>query len=231
MKTVCGLDVHKDSVYVCVLQENGEKFEAKFGTLTPDLYRLHETLCDYHVEQVAMESTSIYWMPVWNILSDKFVLKLVNPYFIRQLPGRKSDVKDAEWIATALQKELIKDSYVPPSHVQEMRQLGREQSRLRKRIIRVEQSIDMQLQRCNIRLSNYLSDIGAVSMRKVVRAIIQGETRSEVLASLVHSRIKNKHGKQTIINSLCGVIKTVDIIMLNNIWKNLNCWKSTNKNA
>lgn len=214
MKTVCGLDVHKDSVYVCILQENGDKFATKFGTLTSDLYRLHDTLLQYRVEQAAMESTSIYWMPIWNVLCDTFELKLVNPYFIRQLPGRKSDVKDAEWIATALQKELIKDSYVPPLHVQEMRQYGREQSRLRKRIVRIEQSIDMQLQRCNIRFSNYVSDIGGVSMRKVVRAIVQGETRPEVLATLVHGRIKNKHGKQVIIDSLSGVIKPVDIIML-----------------
>lgn len=214
MKRVSGLDVHKDSVYVCILQENGEKVEEKFGTLTPELYRLREMLELHKVEEVGMESTSIYWIPIWNLLVDSFELKLVNPYFIKQLPGRKSDVKDAEWIATALQKEIIRGSYVPDPIIQEMRQYERAQAALSKRIRHIEQRIDMQLQRCNIRLSNYLSDTGAVSMRKVIKAIIQGETRPQVLCALVHARITNKHTRQTITDSLSGVIKGVDIFML-----------------
>ncbi|MDO9152873.1 MAG: transposase, partial [Paludibacter sp.] len=88
MKRVSGLDVHKDSVYLCILQENGEKIEEKFGTLTPELHRLRATLLQHHVEEVAMESTSIYWIPIWNLLIADFQIKLVNPYFIKQLPGR-----------------------------------------------------------------------------------------------------------------------------------------------
>jgi len=214
MKRVSGLDVHKDSVYVCVLQENGEKVEERFGTLTPELNRLRETLLLHKVEEVAMESTSIYWIPIWNVLENDFELKLVNPYFIKQLPGRKTDVKDAEWIATVLQKELIRGSYVPEPHIQEMRQYERFVSNLSRRIVHLEQQIDMQLQRCNIRLSNYVTDIGGVSMRKVIKAITQGEIRAEALCALVHSRITNKHSKQIITDSLCGIIKPVDVFML-----------------
>ena len=214
MKRVSGLDVHKDSVFMCILQENGDKIEAKYGSMTPDLNKLRETLLLYKVEEVCMESTGVYWIPVWNVLVDFFELKLVNPYFIKQLPGRKTDVKDAEWIATVLQKELVRGSYVPSGLIQEMRQYEREQASLRKRIVYLEQRIDMQLQRCNIRLSNYVSDIGGLSMRKVVKAIIQEETQPEVLSVLVHGRITNKHGRQTITDSLSGIIKRVDIFML-----------------
>jgi len=214
MKRVSGLDVHKDSVRMCILQENGEKIEEKFGTLTPELYRLRDTLALHNVEIVAMESTSIYWIPIWNILLDYFELKLVNPYFIKQVPGRKTDVKDAEWIATALQKELIRGSYVPEPHIQEMRQYERAQASLRKRIIYIEQRIDMQLQRSNIRLSNYVTDIGGVSMRKVIKAITLGETRPAVLCNQVHARITNKHSREVITDSLSGVFQPVDIFML-----------------
>lgn len=214
MKRVSGLDVHKDSVYLCILQENGEKIEERFGTLTPELNRLRETLLLHSVEEVAMESTSIYWIPVWNMLVNDFELKLVNPYFIKQLPGRKTDVKDAEWIATVLQKELIRGSYVPAPHIQEMRQYERFVFNISRQIVHVEQQIDMQLQRCNIRLSNYVTDIGGVSMRKVIKAITQGETRAEVLCTLVHARIINKHSRKTITDSLCGIIHAVDIFLL-----------------
>ena len=114
MDKVCGLDVHKGSIFACILDEKGEKIlEERFGTLTPDLDKLSETLVKHGVGRVAMESTSIYWMPVWGVLDSSFELTLTNPYLIKQLPGRKSDVKDAHWIAQCLQKELLQGSYVP----------------------------------------------------------------------------------------------------------------------
>ena len=95
MKTVAGLDVHKDSVYLCILRENGEKIERVYGVLTPQLDSMRDFMAENEVSEVAMESTSVYWIPIWRVLVDSFELKLVNPYFIKQLPGRKSDVKDA----------------------------------------------------------------------------------------------------------------------------------------
>ena len=86
MRTVCGLDVHKDSVFMCILNSKGEKIEEKFSTLTPDLDRMRDIMVEHEVQEVAMESTSIYWMPVWHILGSDFTLKLVNPLFIKQLP-------------------------------------------------------------------------------------------------------------------------------------------------
>lgn len=214
MERVCGLDVHKDSVFMCILTENGDKIEEVFGTLTPDLDRLRDLLVFHNVGKVAMESTSIYWIPLWRVLECDFDVKLVNPYFIRQLPGRKTDVKDAQWIATVLQKELIKDSFVPDSTIQQLRQYNRRIFHLNRRKQQAEVSLDLVLQRCNIRLSNYVSDIGCKSLQKVIKSIIQGETNSEKLLLLVHKRIRNKHTDDTIKASLTGIIAESDRDML-----------------
>lgn len=107
MKAVCGLDVHKDSIYLCILHPDGELFEQVFGVLTFQLHEMCKLLKKHHVSEVSMESTSIYWVPIWRVLSPHFTLRLVNPYFIKQLPGHKSDVKDAQWIAECTKKELV----------------------------------------------------------------------------------------------------------------------------
>jgi transposase len=220
MDRCCGLDVHKDSVFACILDEQGKKiFERRYGTLTPDLMELREALVDTGCGRVAMESTSIYWMPIWNVLYGDFSLTLANPYFIKQLPGRKSDVKDAQWIAECLQKDLIKSSFVVDGVLQQMRQY----SRLTKSRVRLEQQLDNQLQRCNIRFSNYVSNQGNnVSMRKIIKAIIAGERDPTKLSRLVHGRTKNKHGEQVIINSLDGVIGQADVELLIQCMEQIN---------
>ena len=214
MRNVCGLDVHKDSVFMCILKENGDKIEEKFGVLTPDLDRLRDLLVCHSVGEIAMESTSIYWIPIWRVLCSDFNIKLVNPYFIKQLPGRKTDVKDAHWIATVLQKELIKGSFIPEPIIQELRLYDRRIFYLNRNLQRAEQAIDLILQRCNIRLSNYVSDIGGKSMQKVIDAIIQEITDPEILLSLVHKRTRNKHGEETIKSALTGIVSKADRMML-----------------
>jgi transposase len=216
MDKACGLDVHKDSVFACILDENGKKvLEKRYGTLTPNLDELRDTLVAHGCGRVAMESTSIYWMPIWHILESDFSLSLVNPYFIRQLPGRKSDVKDAQWIAECLQKDLIKSSFVADNVLQQMRQYTRQHRRLTKSRVRLEQQLDNQLQRCNIRFSNYVSNQGNnVSMRKIIKAIICGERDPVKLCRLVHGRTRNKHGEKVITDSLSGFIGQADVAML-----------------
>ena len=121
MEKACGLDVHKDSVFACILDEQGKKLlEKRYGTLTPDLTALRDALIENGCGRIAMESTSIYWMPVWHVLESDFSLKLVNPYFIKQLPGRKSDVKDAQWIATVLHKGLLRGSLIPCKEIKKL---------------------------------------------------------------------------------------------------------------
>ena len=96
MRAVCGLDVHKDSVFLCILHDSGEIFENVYGVLTFQLEEMRRTMQSHGVTEVTMESTAVYWIPIWRVLEPYFRLKLVNPYFIKQLPGRKSDVKDAQ---------------------------------------------------------------------------------------------------------------------------------------
>ena len=211
MRTVCGLDVHKDSIFVCILNENGILFQDKIGVLTPDLERLVDVLHKHDATEVCMESTSIYWMPVWRILEPYFSLKLVNPYFIKQLPGKKSDVKDAEWIATCLLKDLIRGSYVPEDRIQQLRQYDRRIFDLNKDIVYKLTKLDAALQRCNIRISNYVSTTDGKSYQKVVEKISEGVTDSKVLVSLIHGRTINRVGTDVITASLTGVITQTDI--------------------
>ncbi len=227
MEKVCGLDVHKDSVFACILDEQGKKIlEKRYRTLTPDLTTLREALIEQGCGSVAMESTGIYRIPVWHVLESDFSLKLANPYFIKQLPGRKSDVKDAQWIAECLQKDLIKGSFVPEGILQQMRQVSRQLRRLSKSITRVKQQMDNQLQRCNIRFSNYVSNQGNnVSLRKIVDALIAGERDPSRLVRLVHGRTKNKHGHQVIAASMEGVINPTDIEMLKGCMEQINLFE------
>jgi hypothetical protein len=136
-----------------------------------------------------MESTSIYWHPVWWVLESDFSLKLANPYFFNQL---KSDVKDAHWIAQCLQKDLISSSFVLGGVLQQMQQLTCQCRRLTKSRVRFEQQMDDQLQRCNIRFSNYVSNQGNnVSLRKIIKAVIGRERYPAQLNRQVHGRIRS----------------------------------------
>ena len=212
MRQVCGLDVHKDSVFACILNENGVVFQEKFGVLTPELEQLATVLQEYDVSEVCMESTSVYWMPVWRVLEPYVAeLKLVNPYFIKQLPGKKSDVKDAEWIATCLLKDLIRGSYVPADIIQQLRQYDRRISDLNAECVRKLGKLDAALQRCNIRISNYVATTDGKSYKEVVRLLSDGIRDPAELLKVVHGRIVNRVGKDVIIASLTGVISDTDI--------------------
>ena len=212
MRQVCGLDVHKDSVFACIVNEKGVVFQEKFGVLTPELEQLAAALQEHDVDEVCMESTSVYWMPVWRVLEPYVAeLKLVNPYFIKQLPGKKSDVKDAEWIATCLLKDLIRGSYVPADIIQQLRQYDRRISDLNAECVRKLGKLDAALQRCNIRISNYVATIDGKSYKEVVRLISEGVRDPAELLKVIHGRITNRVGKNVIIASLTGVISDTDI--------------------
>lgn len=211
MRQVCGLDVHKDTIFACIMNNSGVIFQEKFGTLTSELNRLASDLESYDVSLVGMESTSVYWRPVWKRLSSVCEQKLVNPYFIKQLPGKKSDVKDAEWIATCLSKDLIRGSYVPEERIQQLRLYDRRVHDLNHEIVTKLNRLDAALQRCNIRISNYVSSIDGKAYREIVDLIAQGKTSPEELAEKVHGRTLNKHGRDVIIDSLTGTLSPVDI--------------------
>lgn len=139
---------------------------------TPELRQMCHDIVERWVTSSAMESTAVYWVPVWNELCESMELKLVNPYFIKQLPGRKSDVKDAQWIAECLLKNLIKGSFVPEPIVQDMRKLNRRIMDLNDDMTYNCNKLDSALQRCGFRLSNYVSTIKSKSYQSALQAII-----------------------------------------------------------
>ena len=193
MKAVSGLDVHKDTIFACILQKGNPTFIREYSTLTCGIEALRDDLMAMGVKTVALESTGIYWIPVWKILETHFKLILVNPYYIKQVPGRKTDVKDAQWIATLLHKGLLKGSFVPDELLRELREYERGYVRLGGHESRLEQAIERQLIKCNIRITSFASQIGSATVMKIVQAICDGQTDAGELEKLVHGRICKKH--------------------------------------
>lgn len=209
--------MHKDSVFCCIICTDGRKIQHKFGVLTEELITLRDLMESEGVEECAMESTSIYWIPIWRVLETSVKLHLVNPYFIRQLPGKKSDVKDAEWIATCLLNNLIASSFVPDEKIQCLRQYDRSIFDLNASISRNLVKLDQCVQRCNIRISNYISTTDSKGYRSIVKLISQGVTDAEVLVGQLHGRTINRHGRETLIKALAGVVNDTDIDIISQL--------------
>jgi len=192
----CGLDVHKDSITACVLVLDGkgqrEVRTKEFQTYWKELQRLKLWLYASNVECVAMESTGVYWKPVWNVLEGHFPLLLANPYHMHNIPGRKTDQKDSEWIADLLAHGLLRASFVPPRPVQELRDLTRYRVKLMGEYNRVHNRIAKVLEDANLKLGSVVSDILGGTGRAIIRAIIAGEDRPEWLADKALSALRNK---------------------------------------
>lgn len=210
-RIVAGLDVHKDSVYLCIMRyDEAILFEKTYGTLTTELRQMRDDMLSHGVTECAMESTAVYWVPVWNELCEHMQLRLANPMFIKQLPGRKSDIRDAQWIAECQLKNLIRKSFVPEPIVQDLRKLNRRIFDLNEDLVYNKNKLDATMQRCGFRLSNYVSNTGGKSYQSVVRAIADGITDTEQLIKKVHGRTVNKHGKETILGAITGNFSATD---------------------
>jgi transposase len=188
-----GLDVHKDSVVACarVVTEKGlEQHVQTFATTTAGLLKLSDWLASFGVTHAAMEATGVYWRPVWHVLEGVVDLVLANAMHIRNVPGRKTDVNDAMWIADLLAHGLIRSSFVPPTAVQELRTLTRTRKQLVRERASHVQRVDKVLQDANLKLSSVLTDITGQSGRAVLAALVAGETDPERLVPLVSDRVK-----------------------------------------
>lgn len=214
-KRVCGLDVHKDTVFCGIYDGKKQKDVKEYPTTTPSIYELGEYLRSEGVKEIAIESTGVYWIPVWNILEDMgFKMMLVNPYLIKQMPGRKSDVKDAQWIAMLLHKGLLRSSLVPCKEIRELRTYSRKYVKLQQRQTSVLQEMERILELCGVRITSFVSNISGKSVMNVIEQIVRGATDPDVLILGVHSRITNKHGKERIRGSLTGFINEHHRFML-----------------
>jgi len=200
MDTLCphcaGIDVHKNNVVVCVrcADRPGKVFEEvrTFSTMTADLLALSDWLTGHGVTHVAMESTGVYWKPVFNILGGRFEILLVNAEHIKQVPGRKTDVKDCQWIAQLLQHGLLKASFVPPEPIRALRDLTRQRTQLIQERSAAANRIQKVLEDANVKLASVATDVLGISGRDMLEALIAGEEDAAKLADLARRRLREK---------------------------------------
>jgi transposase len=192
----CGIDVHQKSLVACirVIGAGGRvrKDVRTFATTTAALEELARWLLTLGVTHVAMESTGVFWKPVWHVLEPRVALLLVNPRDVAQVPGRKTDVGDAEWIAQLLQCGLLRGSFVPPRRIRELRDLTRSRTTLEQQRAALVNRIHKVLEDANIKLGTVVTDITGVSGRAILQALIDGRTDPIALAALAKGRLRKK---------------------------------------
>jgi len=192
----CGVDVHKDSIAACVRWTDDQgtvgKESRKFGTTTQEITEFAAWLRGRDIRLVAMESTGVYWRPVWNLLEGQFEVKLANSEHIRNIPGRKTDKKDGEWIAKLLQHDLVPTSFIPPKEIRELRDLTRSRTKLVQGRSAVANRIQKVLEDANIKLASVATDILGHSGRAMLEAMIEGQDDVAVLADLARGRMREK---------------------------------------
>jgi transposase len=196
-----GLDVHKKVVVAAIIvpgkEEGLYKETRSFGTMTAELLTLSDWLMSQGVTQVAMESTGEYWKPIFNILENNFEVILVNAQHIRKVPGRKTDVSDAEWLADLLRHGLLSPSFIPPLGQRELRELTRYRSTFVKERATLVNRVQKVLESANIKLSSVASNVMGVSGRAILEAIIAGQTTPEQMAELSKGRLREKRTQLT----------------------------------
>lgn len=211
-----GLDVHKKTVVACCITV-GPKGEKKvetrtFGSMTADLLTLLDWLSSLGITHVAMESTGEFWKPVYNILEGNFELLVVNAKHIKNVPGRKTDVKDAEWIADLLRHGLLRGSFIPPQPQRDLRDLTRQRTNLVQDRATVVNRLQKVCEWSNIKLSAVATDITGVSARAMLEAILAGRTEAQTLAELAKGRLRNKRSE--LERALNGIVRDHHRFML-----------------
>lgn len=209
-KSCCGLDVHKKIIVGCLITIDSDGVEnreiRKFGTMTGELLQLLDWLQQGKCTHVAMESTGVYWKPVYNILEGQIEqVMVVNAQHLKAVPGRKTDVRDSEWIGELLQHGLLRASFVPPAPVRELRDLTRYRSTLIRERARTTNRLQKVLEDANIKLGNVVSDIKGVSATAMLRALVAGQTNPETLAGLAKGRLREK--SEQLEKALTGRLK------------------------
>ncbi len=192
----CGLDVHKREVVACVVitEPDGTPRKAvrAFGTMTPDILALADWLAAHDVTHVAMESTGVYWKPLWNLLEDSFALLLVNARHVKAVPGRKTDVRDCEWLAELLRHGLLTGSFVPDRPQRELRELTRYRTSLVRERTAAANRLQKTLEGANIKPASVATDILGKSGREILAALVAGESDGAALAQLAQGRLREK---------------------------------------
>jgi transposase len=200
----CGLDVHKETVVVCIMGTGVRKEIRTYTTMTNDLLRLKGWLQETGITHVAIESTGVYWKPVFNILEDDVEVILVNARHVKNVPGRKTDVQDSEWLCRLLRSGLLKGSFIPPRGIRELRDLTRYKRKLIQTIVAEKQRVEKVLEDANIKLSSIASDTFGVSGKKIIEELIRGELKAQEMAELSKGRLRSKreHLKEALVGEV-----------------------------
>ena len=212
----CGLDVHQKMVVACLMKSSAtgavQKETRTFSTMTADLLALADWLSEEGCTHVAMESTGVYWKPIYNLLEGLFELMVVNAQHIKTIPGRKTDVRDAEWVADLLRHGLLRGSFIPSAPQRELRELTRYRCTLVEERARLLNRIQKTLEDANLKLAAVVTDISGVSARAMLEALLAGETDPTVLADLARGRLREK--REALSQALLGRFKPHHAFML-----------------
>ncbi|MEN7549997.1 IS110 family transposase [Rapidithrix thailandica] len=208
----CGLDVHKSTIVATVIGIGIPLQTRSFSCFTKDLIELRDWLLSLEITHVAMESTGVYWKPVFNILEAYFEVLLVNARYIKNVPGKKTDKKDSEWIAQLLVSGLLENSFVPPRLIRNLRDLSRYRKKIKGQQSSEKNRIHKQLQDANIKLSSVISDLFGASGLKILEAMVRGETCPQTLAAYASKRLRAS--RQELIEALDGCIEEHHRFML-----------------
>lgn len=201
----CGLDVHKDTIVATIRSSSNDYETREFSSFTSSLTELRDWCKEQGVTHIAMESTGIYWKPVFNILEDdSFTILLVNARHVKNIPGHKTDKKDSAWLSKLLLSGLLKGSFIPPVDIRELRDLVRYKTKKTYAIAADKNRMIKILEDCNIKLSSVVSDVQGVSATKIVNAITAGETDVEKLVEFVHGKVQAD--RETIKKALEGKV-------------------------
>ncbi|MCM3587819.1 IS110 family transposase [Mesobacillus maritimus] len=220
IERACGMDVHKDNITACIMTPEGKEIQT-FSTKTVFLIQLVDWIKEHNCTHVAMESTSVYWKPIVNLLeAEDIEFLVVNAQHMKAVPGRKTDVKDAEWIAKLLRHGLLKASYIPDRNQRELRELVRYRRSIIEERARQHNRIQKVLEGANIKLGSVVSDVMGVSARDMLNAIAEGEEDPEKLANFARRTMKKK--KDELMLALKGYINSHQRLMLKTILKHID---------
>jgi len=214
-----GLDVHQETVVATIDGPGIQKETRTFGTFTGELERLRDWLKANGVTHVAMESTGIYWKPVFNILEEDFEVILVNARHIKHVPGRKTDVTDSEWLCKLLRNGLVSGSFIPPSDIRELRDLTRYRRKLTQAVSTEKNRIQKVLEDANIKLSSVVSDTFGVSGAAIVEALLAGEMTAKEMSALAVGKLRKK--RDALHQALVGRITEHHIFMIRTSLKHI----------
>lgn len=221
----CGLDVHQENVVATIQGKGITRQTRSFSTYTSSLISLREWLLKNGITHIAMESTGVYWKPVYNILGDHFTVLLVNARYVKNVPGKKTDQNDSQWLAKLLLAGLLKGSFIPKRNIRELRDLVRYKGKLTGQVSSEKNRLIKILEDANIKLSSVLSDVFGATGQKIIRDIIAGDYKPEQLLHHVHGKVQKN--REEIKDAITGNVTGHHRFMLQTILENMEKIEAT----